>query len=378
MAKISKTMGEQLVKALANPSYEMVGARTNTERAMIERGLVFHGRLREPVKDARGHQVRTHGLMLTDEGTAEAKRLAGEQQGAEVDETITREDVARGVEDALQWLHWGEREEARAKGAVAVLKREFWRSGKVWRKLAKQGGRVPVETQALEYYTRITKLLAAARRFEQEDAQTQGERKDVASMGRAIADAQQEHDAAQEAAQEGSKVEEQQEQAEERTGITRGFRVIEGERYPDRTPVLEVDAGHTYRLVAFAPGGVVEEAGRVKAYNVHVGLPNLIERYAVGTLNGERVAWQEDGHEWTQRGKYMIRTEDRGHGIAAVYVKGPAAEGESIDKAGDMYARRNLGASGGPVSSGVELADAGATWIAQRIYSTRPATPRQD
>lgn len=111
-SKISKPMAQQLVKALGNPSYEVMGARTNTERALADRGLIFHGRLREAVTDARGHQVRTHGMMLTDEGVKEAQRLAAEAaeergeepQAAEVDVNapgqqyggITREDVAKG------------------------------------------------------------------------------------------------------------------------------------------------------------------------------------------------------------------------------------------------------------------------------------------
>jgi hypothetical protein len=76
--KISKTMADKLVAALADPNHEMVGAATNTERAMIERGLVRHQALRTRILDARGHLVRSHGLVLTEDGLAEARRLTDE------------------------------------------------------------------------------------------------------------------------------------------------------------------------------------------------------------------------------------------------------------------------------------------------------------
>jgi hypothetical protein len=366
-SKISKTMGEQLVKALANPSYEMVGARTNTERAMIERGLVFHGRLREPVKDARGHQVRTHGVMLTDEGATEAKRLAAEQAEERAEEPqaaeVTREDVARGVEDALQWLHYGDRDAARAQGAVRVLTVEFTRARRVMRKLL-GSNRYAVEAQAVEYYGRVRALLAAAKRFEQEDA-------------------------AQEAAEEGSKVEQQQEQeqeqAEERTGVTRAFRVIEEGSFKgqyDRTPHLEVDGGQRYRLVPFAPDGVIEEPGQVLAFNAHTSMPSLRDRYAVGTVNGERVAWEVDGYTWERFGKYEVRTEQRGEHIVAVYVKGSGNDIAGIQRASANYARHRVsfapGCKAGSVSGGGEGRSAGAVWISQDTHVVKPLPARQD
>jgi hypothetical protein len=81
--KITKVMGEHLVKALANANREVVGARTNTERAMITHGLVRHEELRHRVTDSRGHLVRSHGLVLTERGEEEALRLRGGQQQAE-------------------------------------------------------------------------------------------------------------------------------------------------------------------------------------------------------------------------------------------------------------------------------------------------------
>ncbi|MGW9069252.1 hypothetical protein ACWGQT_07380 [Streptomyces yangpuensis] len=75
--KISKTMADKLTAALADPNHEMIGAATNTNRAMIERGLVRHQQLRTRVLDKRGHLVRSHGLVLTEAGLTEARRLGG-------------------------------------------------------------------------------------------------------------------------------------------------------------------------------------------------------------------------------------------------------------------------------------------------------------
>ncbi|MFB8407798.1 hypothetical protein [Streptomyces sp. NPDC055912] len=86
-------------------------------------------------------------------------------------ENITREDVAEGVRQALAWLPvkglWHNAEE---QPASAVLAAEFQRARRVMRKLLKEGGRYQVETQSVEYYGKVKKLLAAARQFEAEDA----------------------------------------------------------------------------------------------------------------------------------------------------------------------------------------------------------------
>jgi hypothetical protein len=74
---------------------------------------------------------------------------------------------------------------------------------------------------------------------------------------------------------------------------------------------------------------------------------------------------------------YAITTEDRGHGIKAVYVEGPSSEIDAIDRAGKSYARKTWGASG-PVSSGGAFTDKGATYTAQLIFCTKPLTPRTD
>lgn len=72
---------------------------------------------------------------------------------------------------------------------------------------------------------------------------------------------------------------------------------------------------------------------------------------------------------------YDITTEDRGHGIIAVYVTGPDTEIAAIDRAGQAYARQTWG-KGGPVSSGGRWTGDGV-YIAQQVYVTRPLTPRE-
>lgn len=173
---------------------------------------------------------------------------------------------------------------------------------------------------------------------------------------------------------------------QERSGATRGFTTTNGET--NQTPVLDVEDGDRYRLVPFAPKGVSVEPGHVLAHNVHTGLPNLRHRYAVGTLNGDRVAWQEDGYAWEHvEGRawenpegYQVRTEDRGHGIIAVYAKGPANDVKGIERTARAYARRELefapGMERGRTGGGGECRDAGATYISQDVYTTRPLTTR--
>lgn len=86
--------------------------------------------------------------------------------------------------------------------------------------------------------------------------------------------------------------------------------------------------------------------------------------------------------EWRgaeRHGKYLIRTEDRGHGIIAVYARGPVAEATSIDRAANQYARQNLtfedGLSAGAVTGGGECFE--GEWIAQQVYTKR-LTPHTD
>lgn len=79
---------------------------------------------------------------------------------------------------------------------------------------------------------------------------------------------------------------------------------------------------------------------------------------------------------------YTFTTEDRGHGIIAVYVTGPADEYDSIERAGKAYARKNLtfepGLSGGPVSSGASFTDGGRMVTTQQVFITKRLTPRTD
>jgi hypothetical protein len=89
-----------------------------------------------------------------------------------------------------------------------------------------------------------------------------------------------------------------------------------------------------------------------------------------------------DAITWTPLGEFEVRTEDRGHGIVAVYVKGPASRIDSIQRASRAYARHHLefapGMSGGAVSGGGEITDQGATFISQDVYATQPLAPRED
>jgi hypothetical protein len=343
-----------IIEITRKPTPRMVEAlRTalNDDRGIIEvsadkrthEGLV--GRGMADWQDMGAHL--TPYCVITKTGRAYLAELDRPETGPVDFQDVTDEEIAEGVEDALKWLPWGDRDEARATGAVAVLAREFKRSGKVWRSLAKQGGRHQVENQALVYYGKVTKLLAAARLREQA-AQTQEDSMDSSEQ-----------------------------QAPERTGVTRGYTVTDGET--DRTPVLVLDGtGERYRLVPFA--GPVVDSGHVLAHNAHIGI-KITERYRTGTDGGERVAWRVDGHTWKGFMGYQVRTEDRGHGIIAVYVKGSANDIKGIERASRAYAKTLTfapGCSVGAVGGGGEFCDAGATYISQDTHVTQPLAARTD
>ncbi|MFE2934959.1 hypothetical protein [Streptomyces sp. NPDC059278] len=75
---------------------------------------------------------------------------------------------------------------------------------------------------------------------------------------------------------------------------------------------------------------------------------------------------------------YKVRTEDRGHGIIAVYVMGPASDIKGIESTSRAYARARLtfapGMSMGAVGGGGEFCNKGATYISQDVHVTQPLT----
>lgn len=67
---------------------------------------------------------------------------------------------------------------------------------------------------------------------------------------------------------------------------------------------------------------------------------------------------------------YPVRTEDRGHGIVAVYVKGPADDIEGVNRTAAAYARAQGFKPSASASGGGEITGKGSIWIAQQIYRT--------
>ncbi|MCX4799622.1 hypothetical protein OG497_37845 [Streptomyces sp. NBC_01242] len=149
-------------------------------------------------------------------------------------------------------------------------------------------------------------------------------------------------------------------------------------------PHIDID-GTLYTVIALRPAGATADPGTVTVTDGTNGrFP-----YSAGTNpfetaahEGRRVAWRVDGHDWAEFKGYQVRTEDRGHGIVAVYVKGSANDIKAIERASRAYARKHLtfapGMSGGPVSGGGEFCDGGATYISQDVHVTQPLAPRED
>ncbi|MEU9405523.1 hypothetical protein AB0E08_07450 [Streptomyces sp. NPDC048281] len=318
--KISTAQARRITEALGNPSYELSPETpTVTWRALIAHGLAYHGELRERVRDERGHLVRSHGVMLTDDGVTEARRIAG-------DDTVTREDVARGAEDALKWLPYSARDNAAAAGAVSVLEKEFRRTRTVMRRAMKHAG-PQAANDALKQYNRAEALMKAARRFEQEDAATAAQEEDtMTDPTTPAADAP----------------------GQQYGGITRE----------------DVANGN-------GPAEALWRAGEYfRMHDAQHAAPAAEE------------APVERTGTWEDFQGYKVRTEERGEYIVAVYVKGSANDIKGIERASLAYARKRLtfapGCSAGAVGGGGEGRDAGATWISQDTHVVKPLPPRED
>jgi hypothetical protein len=297
---------------------------------------------------------------------------------------ITRDDVAEGKRLALAYLGFGERRrEAEQAPASVVLKGEYDRVRRVMRRAMKNNG-AEAAHNALNQYNRTHALLIAARRFDQEDAAQAAQEEDTMTEPTAPAAAP---------------------RTEEYEGITRAdvaadvatFLAGQPEEYREafaqEPAIVTLSAAFRQAQRAWCADKRERTAEETAAYNraAHVVTAAIIftredEGQEAATAAVEQVRLteavqraQEDAErtelrrrllasEWAgaeRHGKYLVRTEDRGHGIIAVYVKGPAAEVDSIDRASVAYARAHglrLGASAG----GGEFFE--GEYIAQRAY----------
>lgn len=179
-------------------------------------------------------------FVLTQLGRDYLAKLDGTTPVAQTAADMTREDVEEGKRQALSYLGFGERRRtAEQAPASQVLKGEFLRVRKVMRHAMENNG-AEAAHQALKQYNRTEALLMAARRFEQEDA-------------------------AQEAAQKGSTLQEQTYTIEVTTRVVSGEAEscrYEGEDDPDHEctgdctslegDVRELEAPHTQEITADA------------------------------------------------------------------------------------------------------------------------------
>ncbi|MFE6000229.1 hypothetical protein ACFQ6C_25770 [Streptomyces sp. NPDC056454] len=134
-------------------------------------------------------------------------------------------------------------------------------------------------------------------------------------------------------------------------------------------PHIDIN-GTLHKVIALAPKGATTDAGTVTVTDGTNGhFPHNDGTFQTTTHDGAPVAWRVDGHQWETFGKhgYQVRTEERGHGIVAVYVKGPGNDITSMERASDSYARAK-GLRTGASAGGGENRDGGATWITQKAY----------
>jgi hypothetical protein len=131
-----------------------------------------------------------------------------------------------------------------------------------------------------------------------------------------------------------------------------------------------VVGGVAHRVVALRPAGARVDEGAVEVSDGTGGrFPHNGGTFETATTaDGERVAVRVDGYRWAAFRGYQVRTEERGHGIVAVYVKGGGNDISAIERVTAAYARAN-GLREGAAPGGGEGRDGGATWIAQRAFN---------
>lgn len=292
---------------------------------------------------------------------------------------LTREDVAEAVEDAVQWLAFSAREEARTAPASTVLAAEFKRAGAVMRRALKKNGPVACMS-AIRQYENVTAALVAARRFERQTTTTQEAPVTEPTTPAAPVGGQQYGGITREDVTNGNgpaealwrageffKMYDEQHQApaaaEGRTGEFT-MPIIDHRHRPH----VVID-GVAHRVVALRPAGARADAGTVAVADGTNGrFPYNDGTFETATLaDGERVAVRVDGHRWTAFRGYQVRTEGRGHGIVAVYVKGGGNDIPAIERATAAYALAQ-GLRPGASAGGGEGRDGGATWISQRAF----------
>lgn len=363
---------EALRTALANPEGIVeVSADKRTHEGLVGRGLADWKR---PETVGLGRSVHGTALCVI---TRQGRDYLAKLDGAE----ITREDVEEGKRQALAWLGFGERRrEAEQAPASVVLKGEFERIRRVMRRAMRQAG-AEAANNALNQYNRTHALLLAARKFEAEDA-------------------------AQEAAQEGSKVQEQQEQEpREFRGLTRAdvahdaARALETLSAEDRATVEgkapSVILGMAFRRAqrAWCADRRERTAEESAAYErcANIASAALIferaddpEAAEVARTDDWRITTAEreaerkridEAHaraleiQWRgaeRHGKYLVRTEEVGADLVRVYVRGPHTEVNSIERASLAYARGN-GLRPGASAGGGEFFN--GEYIAQCAYN---------
>jgi hypothetical protein len=336
----------------------------------------------------------THSwFVITQLGRDYLAKLDGTTPVAKMAEEMTRDDVADGVRTALNYLGFGERRrEAEKAPASEVLAGEFRRVRLVMRRAMRNNG-AEAAHQALKQYNRTEALLIAARRFEQEDAATAAQEEDTMTET-----TQEPHnfrgltreDVAQDAARalETLSAEDRATVEGKAPSVVLGlaFRRAQTAYCADRrTRTAEEEAAYE-RCANIASAAMIferaddpEAAAIARADDFRI---TNAERAEEAKRREEARAWALEV-EWRgaeRHGKYLIRTEDRGHGIIAVYARGDESDMASIDRAANQYARQNLtfedGLSAGAVTGGGEMFR--GEWIAQQVYTTKRLAPRED
>lgn len=349
------------------PAMSVKGLHANTSAANMPEAVT------EQLARHGGMAYRVEGGWTLVDPDGEAARLAGD---------ATREEVEEARRTVLASLSESYRDGLRNKPASVVLAHEFTHTRREAARYERVSGAGDLEAMRARHL-RAGALLEAARRFELEPAE-EAPREPAEFRGLTRDDVARDAAEALEtlSAEDRSIVEGKAPSVVLGIAFTRAqtaWCADRRERTPEEQDAYERKANVASAAFIFEKADGPEAARAAMADYQRI----LNEERAAEAKRYEEARERALMAEWAdseRHGKYRIRTEDRGHGIIAVYAIGPVGDMASIDRAANQYARQNLtfedGLSAGAATGGGECFK--GEYIAQQVYTTKRLAPRED
>lgn len=325
-------------------------------------------RVPEPIA---GQLARYAGPVYLVEGRWTMVHPTGE--GARLAAEVTREEVEEAHRSALRRLAEFTGGTLRGKPATEALVWEFTEA----RREAHRLERIGRAEEGWAAYHRAGALLEAARRFELADAeeaskvQEQQEREPREFRGLTREDVAQDAARALEtlSAEDRATVEGKAPSVilglAFRRAQTAWCNPWRADRTPKESATYERCANVASAALIFERADDPEAAATARADDFRItNAEREAERKRADEAHARALEIQWRGAE--RHGEYLVRTEDRGHGIVAVYVRGPHTEVDSIERASLAYAKSH-GLRPGASAGGGEFFN--GEYIAQCAYN---------